>query len=152
MSEEKARELDIDFGDLVEIEQHRYGSDNEKYIYKVIGRLQSNTWVDVPVVSAETETIHLHQMEEVVRCICCGVDETKVSRFRVSDVNILEHTKDEKKLQKENEALKEKLEKSKEILKRIAGKHEKYQCDDFDDCQMTAEEHLEDLEAENEKD
>ncbi|WP_299831539.1 hypothetical protein [uncultured Metabacillus sp.] len=75
---------DIDFGDYVLIEQLRYGAPNEMYIHKVIGALESNTWVDVPVRWDKEEKIH-NKMEKVINVICCGVDETKVFKVRQKD-------------------------------------------------------------------
>ena len=75
----------LDFGDYCTIEQYRYGCDNEHYIHKVIGRLSSNTWVDVPVMHNAKETLHDH-MEDVVACVCCGVSEREILRYRLSDV------------------------------------------------------------------
>ena len=83
----KSKRDDIDFGDYVTIEQRRYGCKNERYIYKVIGRLKSNNYVPVPVEMSENKYTHLHsQIEDVVACICCGVDETEVQNFKLSDV------------------------------------------------------------------
>ncbi|HHX3084133.1 TPA: hypothetical protein ACU8I9_000948 [Klebsiella pneumoniae] len=73
------------FGDYAIIEQKRHGSPNEMFVHKVIDQLRSNTWVDVPVQSPATETIH-DEMEDVCLCICCGVDETEVRRYRVKDM------------------------------------------------------------------
>jgi hypothetical protein len=73
------------FGDYVEIEQKRYGCENEMYLHKVIGTLESNIWVDVPVQTSAKETSH-KEYEPVVRCICCGVCETEVLAYRVKDV------------------------------------------------------------------
>lgn len=75
----------LSFGDYCTIEQNRFGCDNEHYIHKVITTLRSNTWVDVPVMKKATETLHDH-MEDVVSCICCGVRETEVLQYKVSDV------------------------------------------------------------------
>lgn len=75
----------LDFGDYAIIEQKRYGVENEHYLHKVIGRGKSNTWVDVPVQTPAKETIHDH-MEEVIRCVCCGVDERHILKYRASDV------------------------------------------------------------------
>jgi len=77
---------ELDFGDYCEIEQKRYGCDNEKYIYKVIGGgIRSNSWVDVPVKAPGKETLH-KTMEFVIRCVCEGVCEEDVRKFRVGDV------------------------------------------------------------------
>jgi hypothetical protein len=74
----------MDFGDYCYIEQKRHGAPNEMYQHKVIGRLRSNTWVDVPVQSPATETLH-DKIVDVIACICCGVSEREVRRYRVSD-------------------------------------------------------------------
>ena len=80
--------MKIDFGDYVEIEQKRYDHDNknEMYLYKVIRRLKSNYYVDVPVQCPEKECFHKREYVDVIACICCGVDETIVNKFRLSDV------------------------------------------------------------------
>lgn len=76
--------LKPDFGDYVRIEQNRFGVENEHYVHKVIGRLRSNNWVDVPVVSVAKETVH-EEVVEVVACITCGVSEREVLRYRLED-------------------------------------------------------------------
>lgn len=73
------------FGDYAIIEQKRHGVPNEMFVHKVIDQLRSNTWVDVPVQSPATETMH-DDMEDVCLCICCGVDQTEVRRYRVKDM------------------------------------------------------------------
>ncbi len=73
------------FGDYAIIEQKRHGVPNDMFVHKVIDQLRSNTWVDVPVQSPATETMH-EEMEDVCLCICCGVDETEVRRYRVKDM------------------------------------------------------------------
>lgn len=78
-------EIEFKFGDYAIIEQKRHGVPNEMFVHKVIGQLRSNTWVDVPVQSPATETLH-DEMEDVCWCICCGVDETKVRKYRVKDM------------------------------------------------------------------
>ena len=77
----------IGFGDIVEIEQHRYGADNEFYQYKVIGTLKSNAWIDVPVVATGKKTLH-DESEDIVLCICAGIVQEKVERFRLKDVKL----------------------------------------------------------------
>jgi DNA-directed RNA polymerase subunit M/transcription elongation factor TFIIS len=79
----------LSFGDFVEIEQKRYRGGNEMYLHKVIGTLESNTWVDVPVQTPAEETMH-EEMEPVVRCICCGVCETEVRKYRIKDVRLFD--------------------------------------------------------------
>ncbi|SYP71037.1 Uncharacterised protein [Klebsiella pneumoniae] len=78
-------QTEFKFGDYAIIEQKRHGAPNEMFVHKVIDQLRSNTWVDVPVQSPATETIH-DEMEDVCWCICCGVDETEVRRYRVKDM------------------------------------------------------------------
>ena len=78
----------LDFGDYCHIEQKRYGCDNEMYLHKVIGRFDSNAWVEVPVDGDGTNRDNvLHgEMSPVVACICCGVMETEVRKYRIADV------------------------------------------------------------------
>ncbi len=78
-------EIEFKFGDYATIEQKRHGVPNEMFVHKVVGQLRSNTWVDVPVRVPATETLH-GEMEDVCLCICCGIDETKVRRYRVKDM------------------------------------------------------------------
>lgn len=75
----------FEFGDYALIEQKRFGVPNELFTHKVIATLRSSTWVDVPVKSPAKEVIH-DEMEDICLCICCGVDETKVHRYRVKDM------------------------------------------------------------------
>lgn len=74
-----------DFGDYCLIEQYRYRSPNEMYLHKVIGSHESNSWVDVPVKHSPIEVLH-ETTEEVTSCICCGVDETIVRKYRTIDL------------------------------------------------------------------
>jgi hypothetical protein len=85
--------MTIDFGNYVKIEQHRFGVPNEMYLHKVIGRFESNTYVDVPVKWDRTEVIH-DKSVPVVACICCGIDETEVRRYRLEDVQLVILPKD----------------------------------------------------------
>ncbi len=78
-------EIEFKFGDYAIIEQKRHGVPNEMFVHKVVGQLRSNTWVDVPVRVQATETLH-GEMEDICLCICCGIDETKVRRYRVKDM------------------------------------------------------------------
>ena len=75
----------MEFGDYARIEMKRYGVKNEIYLHKVIGALSSNGYVDVPVHTPATETLH-DEVVPVVACICCGVSEREVLRYRVKDV------------------------------------------------------------------
>lgn len=78
-------EIEFKFGDYATIEQKCHGVPNEMFVHKVVGQLRSNTWVDVPVRVPATETLH-GEMEDICLCICCGIDETKVRRYRVKDM------------------------------------------------------------------
>ena len=75
----------MDFGDYVLVEMKRHGVSNEKYLHKVIGCLESNTYVPVPVQSPAKEVIHT-EIVPVIQCICCGIDEREVLKYRLSDV------------------------------------------------------------------
>jgi len=74
----------FEFGDYCLIEQKRFGVANEMYLHKVIGSSRSNCWVDTPVQTPAIEVMH-DKMEDVVSCICCGVRETEVRKYRLSD-------------------------------------------------------------------
>lgn len=75
------------FGDYCTIEQKRFGVPNEIYLHKVIGAdSQSNSYVDVPVQSPAKETLHPGELVDVVRCVCCGVDEREILKYRASDL------------------------------------------------------------------
>lgn len=89
-----------DFGDYVYIEQKRHGVENEKYLYKVIkAGIRSNYYVKAPVqIPAKQEKGH--ELEDVVLCVCCGIDETQVLPFRVKDLVPLELSKKDKIIQK----------------------------------------------------
>lgn len=80
-----ANETEFKFGDYAIIEQKRHGVPSEMFVHKVIGIRRSNSWVDVPVQSPATETLH-RGMEVVCLCISCGIDETEVKRYRVKDM------------------------------------------------------------------
>lgn len=80
-----SKHRDLDFGDYVDITQKRYGCKDELFVHKVIGKLRSNGYVDVPVQSPATETTH-REVVNVVACICCGVSEREVRRYRLEDV------------------------------------------------------------------
>lgn len=78
--------MSFDFGDYALIEQKRFGVPNELFVHKVVSRLRSNSWVDVPVKSPATNVIH-GEMEDVCLCIRCGIDETEVLKYRVKDMH-----------------------------------------------------------------
>lgn len=84
-------EKDIGFGDYVVIEQHRYGVPNEMFLYKVVGYMKSNCYVTVPVHSVDGEKLQ-GEVVPVIACIRCGIDETKVQKFRLEDVSLAKQT------------------------------------------------------------
>lgn len=90
MPQSKTKTTRPDFGDYVLIEQKRYGAPNEMYAHKVVGRLRSNAYVTVPVQTPAIEQLHGGEVVDVVSCICCGVDETEVLKYRLQDVTLEE--------------------------------------------------------------
>lgn len=76
------------FGRYCRIEQLRFGVPNEMFLYKVVASLRSNCWCEVPYKTASKEVRH-DSIEDCVLAICCGIDETKVLRFRVADVEFV---------------------------------------------------------------
>lgn len=64
------------------------GRDGENHIYKVIGRIQSNCYKDIPAMVGEA---YIHKdVEEIVRVIHCGIIEEEIERFRLKDVELVE--------------------------------------------------------------
>ncbi len=79
---------DLDFGDYCTIEQKRHSVPNEIYVHKVIGRFESNSYVDVPVQSPRKETTH-DKVVKIIACITCGVSEKNVLKYKLTDVKLL---------------------------------------------------------------
>jgi hypothetical protein len=106
-----------DFGDIVLIEQKRYGAPNEFYRYKVIRRFVSTYYVTVPVDAngAGKKEVWGEKIEEVVSCICEGISETDVLKFRLCDVKL--HDSPVARLTAENEELRKEVDD-------LVGKHE----------------------------
>ena len=71
------------FGLYAKIKQ---GACAEPHIYKIVGVLESNGYVDVPIQYPETVTIH-KEIEPILRVIHCGVSEEEVIRVAVKDVD-----------------------------------------------------------------
>lgn len=76
------------FGRYCRIEQLRYGSPNDVHLYKVVASLRSNMWCEVPYKTASAEVLH-DSIEDCVLAIRCGIDETEVQRFRLSDIEFV---------------------------------------------------------------
>lgn len=55
------------------------------HIYKVIGIIKSNYYCDVPIIANSTPYTHL-AITSVANVIHCGVDESKVIRVAVKDM------------------------------------------------------------------
>lgn len=86
------RNNDIDFGDYVKIEMHRYGVPNEFYIHKVVGSFSSNGWCETPLRYDSKEKIHDY-LEPVLNVIQCGVDEKEVITVAEKDCIKMEEQK-----------------------------------------------------------
>ena len=82
------------FGYYCNIEQKNYIGDNDFHIYKVIGRLRSNYYADVPVDFNNRQPYNHDEMEDIVNVIHCGVCEDKVERYRLKDIQLLEKIED----------------------------------------------------------
>lgn len=76
----------VDFGDYCLIEQKRHGVPNELYGYKVVNRLRSNTWIDVPVDTRNNKPNRHDEITDIVEVISCTAGCDVVERFRVSDL------------------------------------------------------------------
>ena len=88
----------LKFGDYISVEKKRFGAPNEHYTHKVIRTLQSNSWAEVPALTVQKSILH-ESIEDVVDCICCGVDESEVVRYRLSDVKFLRSDAHDKELE-----------------------------------------------------
>lgn len=64
-------------------------ADGRKHIFKCIGTLISNTYMDVPVCPIHEMTMH-NDLEPCVNVIHCGIDETEVIRVALKDIEIIE--------------------------------------------------------------
>lgn len=74
----------FDFGDVVQIEQRRFGAPNEMFLHKVIGRAKSNTWIDVPA-QTHLGAVQHDSMEDILYVVCIGPGEGKIERYRAID-------------------------------------------------------------------
>ena len=71
------------FGLYAKIKQ---GASAEPHTYKIVGALESNSYVDIPIRCPETATIH-EEVTPILRVIHCGICEEKVIRVAVKDVD-----------------------------------------------------------------
>ena len=58
------------------------------HVYKIVSRIESNGYCDVPLTSTSKQTLH-NQIVPVLLVIHCGVDESKVQRVALSDCEII---------------------------------------------------------------
>jgi len=61
---------------------------NEPFLYKVINRLKSNSYCDVPILHDSKPTLH-KEMVEILSVICCGLDESKVTRVALKECHLI---------------------------------------------------------------
>lgn len=78
-----------DFGDYAVVEMERLGGKNEFFYHKVIGVLESDTYVDVPIRTPVKEATHGHYTK-VARVVCCGVSENTVYCVPIKDLHKVE--------------------------------------------------------------
>ena len=60
----------------------------DMHVYKIVSRIDSNGYCDVPLTAQSTKTLH-NQIVPVLLVIHCGVDESKVQRVALSDCEII---------------------------------------------------------------
>lgn len=77
------------FGRYVKI-PHVLAGKGEKFVFKVVGRLQSNTYCSIPIGLGAKDEIQGAEMVDVLRVIQCGVDETKVLTVALKDCELVE--------------------------------------------------------------
>lgn len=78
------------FGRYVKI-PHVLANDGGKFIFKVVGRLQSNAYYNVPIGGINSEyKIRGAEMVDVLHVIQCGVDETEVLTVALKDCEFVE--------------------------------------------------------------
>ena len=74
------------FGKYCKIPMNAKG---EKHLFKCIGLLQSNTYMDVPICPYHEMAIH-DNITDVVNVIHCGIDESEVIRVAMKDIEIID--------------------------------------------------------------
>lgn len=66
------------------------GYSKELHIYKVIQKLKSNYYCDVPLTYDSENNCHTHsELTDVLNVIHCGCDENKVVRVAMKDVKFI---------------------------------------------------------------
>ena len=64
------------------------GTSGDMHTYKIVSRIDSNGYCDVPLTAQSTKTLH-KQIVPVLLVIHCGVDESEVQRVALSDCEII---------------------------------------------------------------
>lgn len=78
------------FGRYVKI-PHILADKGEKFVFKVVGKLQSNTYCSIPIgLGTKDEIIHKDGLVDCLRVIQCGIDETKVLTVALKDCEFIE--------------------------------------------------------------
>lgn len=78
------------FGRYVKI-PHVLANDGGKFIFKVVGSLQSNAYQNVPIGGINSKyEIRGAEMIDCLRVIQCGVDETEVLTVALKDCELVE--------------------------------------------------------------
>ena len=64
------------------------GASGNMHVYKIVSRIYSNSYCDVPLMVQSKETLHNH-LVPVLLVIHCGIDESEVQRVALSDCEIV---------------------------------------------------------------
>lgn len=64
------------------------GTSGDMHTYKIVSRIDSNSYCDVPLTSTSKKILH-NKIVPVLLVIHCGVDESKVQRVALSDCEII---------------------------------------------------------------
>jgi hypothetical protein len=63
------------------------GYSGEKHIYKIVSHFRSNSYCETPLMHDSKPTLH-ESIADVLNVIHCGLDETKVERVALSNVEL----------------------------------------------------------------
>ena len=64
------------------------GCSRAEHIYKIVARIESNTYCDIPLLSGSTEETTHESVIPVLLVIHCGIDENKVIRVPLAKCKI----------------------------------------------------------------
>lgn len=64
------------------------GTSGDMHTYKIVSRIDSNSYCDVPLTSTSKKILH-NKIVPVLLVIHCGVDESDVQRVALSDCEIV---------------------------------------------------------------